>query len=57
MSEPVRIDIEEPGEDLIVLPLEEAIEEYLLSDDDVQEMKDGKIIWVKDTAFSLHEED
>lgn len=57
----IYIDIDEPGQELVTLPLQRAIEEYWLDEDDVAALKHDIVLWRRsqgrDIALTLHEEE
>ena len=52
--EDIRIDVEEPNQDALTIPLEKAVKMYDLNEDDIAALKGGQVVWYKDVALSLH---
>jgi hypothetical protein len=51
------VDVEEPHQDPITIPLSQAINEYMLDAEDVNNLMEGWIVWFKDIALTLHKEE
>jgi hypothetical protein len=57
MDDTFPVDVEAPGVDLITIPLEQAMEDYLLDGQDIRRLRMGETVWYKDTAITMHQED
>lgn len=53
----IRVDVEEPHQPATTISLGYAIDLYYLSNEEVEDLKQGFIVWYKDVALSIHQDD
>lgn len=53
----MKVTIQEPGQEPDIVSLDEAIDEYQLDSDDVEVLKQGGVVWYRDTALTVEEDD